>query len=66
MNEFKLELGDLVHALRSATLAVVQFIIFPLLLIIIISSLLGSFSSTAVHDLAKLIEDYKFYGNPLP
>ena len=61
MNEFKLELGDLVHALRSATLAVVQFIIFPLLLIIIIGSLLGSFSSTAVHDLAKLFEDYRFY-----
>ena len=61
MNEFKLELGSLEGALRSAALAVVQFIIVPLVIFILIGSVLTSFSPTSVKHLAQLMEDYKFY-----
>jgi hypothetical protein len=61
MNEFKLELGSLEGALRSAALAVVKFIIVPLVLFILIGSVLTSFSSITVRHLAQLLGDYKFY-----
>lgn len=61
MNEFKLELGSVTKALWSATLAVVQFIIGPLLLTVLTASLLEGFSSAAVQHLGRLIGDYSFY-----
>ncbi len=61
MNEFDLELGSLKKALGSATGAVVQFIIGPLLATILISSLLSGSSSAAVQHLGRLIGDYSFY-----
>ncbi len=61
MNEFKLELGSLEDALKSAASAVVQFIILPLVLFLIIGSVISGFSSSSTDRLAQLIEDYKFY-----
>jgi hypothetical protein len=61
MNEFKLELGSLTRALWSATWAVVQFIIAPLLVTVLIASILNGFSSAPVQHLGHLIGDYSFY-----
>ena len=61
MNEFKLELGSLKPAITSAAFAVVKFIIMPLLLLILIVSVLNSFSSASVKHLAQVIGDYKTY-----
>jgi ABC-type multidrug transport system fused ATPase/permease subunit len=61
MNEFKLELGSMKRALWSAVLAVVQFIVVPLILTILISSVLNGFSSPSVKHLGHLIGDYSFY-----
>lgn len=61
MNEFKLELGSLEDALKSAASAVVKFIILPLILFLIIGSVLSGFSSVSVDRLAQLIGDYRFF-----
>lgn len=61
MNEFKGELGSLEHCLKSAALAIVKFIILPLIILIVVGAMMSSFSSVTVKNLAQLIEDYRFY-----
>ena len=58
MNEFKAELGSLEHCLKSAALAIVKFIILPLIILIVVGAMMSSFSSVTVRIWPSLFEDY--------